>query len=195
MPSYEAHMVTKATRASSPKNPDILYYATGLSELGTVLVANGPKGVVAVLIGGNHAEVMRDLEGHFPNSKLVPDQLGQESLVQEVVTYIRVPKKDVDLKLDLRGTAFQKTVWQAVRRIPIGKTTTYTELAVLIGHPKAIRAVGNACTMNPYAFAVPCHRVLHTNPALSFGHNRGNDRMRPMVAREQTTVSESTRKK
>jgi AraC family transcriptional regulator, regulatory protein of adaptative response / methylated-DNA-[protein]-cysteine methyltransferase len=185
-------MMTKTAQPSRPKNLDTLHYGAGTSELGTVLVASGLKGVVAILIGGDHAEVVRDLEGHFPNSKLVFDQPGQEPLVRETVSYIRAPRKNLDLKLDLRGTAFQKKVWQAVRRIPLGKTTTYTALAALIGHPKAVRAVGNACTVNPYAFAVPCHRVLHTNPALSFRHNRGNDRMRPMVAREQKTVSEST---
>jgi AraC family transcriptional regulator of adaptative response/methylated-DNA-[protein]-cysteine methyltransferase len=192
--SREVHVVTKAAQTSCPKNPEILHYGTGTSELGIVLVASALKGVVAILIGGDLAEVVRDLEGHFPNSKLVSNQPGQEPLVREVMSYIRVPRKNLDLKLDLRGTAFQKKVWRAVQRIPIGETTTYTALAALIGHPKAFRAVGNACTVNPYAFAVPCHRVLHTNPALSFGHNRGNDRMRPMVAREQKTVSESTQR-
>jgi AraC family transcriptional regulator of adaptative response/methylated-DNA-[protein]-cysteine methyltransferase len=183
-------MVTKAAQTIRSKDVDILFYGVGTSELGTVLVASGAKGVAAVLIGGDQTEVVEDLEARFSNSKLILDQSRQAPLIQEVVRYIRSPRKDVDLTLDLRGTAFQKKVWQAVRRIPIGKTTTYTALAALIGHPKAIRAVGNACTVNPYAFAVPCHRVLHSNPALSFGHNRGNDRMRPMVAREKKSLQD-----
>jgi AraC family transcriptional regulator of adaptative response/methylated-DNA-[protein]-cysteine methyltransferase len=182
--------VAKAARTSFQKDMDTLYYGTGTSELGTVLVASRTKGVAAVLIGGSRTEVIRDLESRFHSSKLVPDQTGQKTSVEEVTAYISAPQKNVDLKLDLRGTAFQKKVWQAVRRVPLGKTTTYAALAALIGHPKAIRAVGNACTVNPYAFAVPCHRVLHSNPTLSFGHNRGNDRMRPMVAREQKAKRE-----
>jgi AraC family transcriptional regulator, regulatory protein of adaptative response / methylated-DNA-[protein]-cysteine methyltransferase len=181
-------MRKKPPRTDRQNDVDMLYYGTGISDLGTVLVASGTKGVAAVLIGGSRPEVITDLEGRFPDSKIVPDPRGQETFVQEVLTYIEAPQRDVDLKLDLRGTAFQRKVWQAVQMIPLGTTTTYAALAALIGHPKAIRAVGNACTVNPYAFVVPCHRVLHSNPALSFGHHRGNDRMRPMVARELETL-------
>jgi AraC family transcriptional regulator of adaptative response/methylated-DNA-[protein]-cysteine methyltransferase len=184
-------MTTRAEQSTRQKYVDILHYGTAKSALGIVLVASSLKGVAAILIGGDHAEVLRELESRFPHSKLTADQDGQAPFLQEVVNYIQEPRKDPELELDLRGTAFQKKVWRAVRRIPLGKTTTYTALAALIGHPKAIRAVGNACTVNPYAFAVPCHRVLHTDPALSFGHKRGNDRMRPMVAREQKVISES----
>jgi AraC family transcriptional regulator of adaptative response/methylated-DNA-[protein]-cysteine methyltransferase len=180
-----------ATKVGRQISEEILHYGIAKSALGTVLVASGRKGVAAILIAGDRAEVIRDLETRFPNSTLIPDRPGQAALVQEVVSYITNPRKDIELELDFRGTPFQKKVWQAVRRIPIGKTTTYTALAIQIGHPKAIRAVGNACTVNPYAFAVPCHRVLHTNPSLSFGHKRGNDRMRPMVARELRALSES----
>jgi AraC family transcriptional regulator of adaptative response/methylated-DNA-[protein]-cysteine methyltransferase len=182
-------MATRAEQTNRRKDVDILHYGMARSALGIVLVASSSEGVAAILIGGDDAEVIRDLESRFPHSNLTADQHGQASFLQEVVSYIQEPRKNVELELDLRGTTFQKKVWQAVRRIPFGKTTTYTALAALIGHPKAIRAVGNACTVNPYAFAVPCHRVLHTNPALSFGHKRGNDRMRPMVAREQKAVS------
>ena len=184
------HMATRAEQTNRRKDVDILHYGMARSALGIVLVASSSKGVAAILIGGDDGEVIRDLESRFPHSNLTADQHGQASFLQEVVSYIQEPRKNVELELDLRGTTFQKKVWQAVRRIPFGKTTTYTALAALIGHPKAIRAVGNACTVNPYAFAVPCHRVLHTNTALSFGHKRGNDRMRPMVAREQKAVSE-----
>ena len=184
-------MATRAEQTNRRKEVDILHYGTAGSTLGVVLVASSSKGVAAILIGGDDGEVIRDLESRFPHSNLTADQHGQASFLQEVVSYIQEPRKNVELELDLRGTTFQKKVWQAVRRVPFGRTTTYTALAALIGHPKAIRAVGNACTVNPYAFAVPCHRVLHTNPALSFGHKRGNDRMRPMVAREQKAVSKS----
>jgi AraC family transcriptional regulator of adaptative response/methylated-DNA-[protein]-cysteine methyltransferase len=183
-------VTAKTARTNRRADVDTLHYGTAKSALGTVLVASGPKGVTAVLIGGDRAEVIRDLKVRFPDSKLTLDQPGQAPFVQEVVKYIEDPRKNVEFELDLRGTAFQKEVWQAVRRIPLGETTTYAALATQIGNSKAVRAVGNACTVNPYAFAVPCHRVLHANPAMSFGHKRGNDRMRPMVAREQKAVSE-----
>ena len=183
-------MRSNATKNKGQREPEVLKYSTGKSDLGTVLVASSPKGIVAVLIAADEAEVLHDLQKHFPKAVLVSDKDVRES-VRQVVEYIHSPKKDVDLKLDLRGTDFQKNVWQTVRRIPLGSTTTYTELAAAIGHPKAVRAVGNACTINPLAFAVPCHRVLHSNPSLSFGHHRGNDRMRPMVARERKEIDSS----
>jgi AraC family transcriptional regulator, regulatory protein of adaptative response / methylated-DNA-[protein]-cysteine methyltransferase len=173
------------------KDIETLCFGTGTSDLGTVLVASAAKGVVAVLIGGGQAEVIRELEERFPNARFVRDQSGQKPFVREVVSYINAPTRNVDLKLELRGTEFQKKVWKAVRQIPFGGTTTYGALAAHVGHSKAIRAVGNACTVNPYAFAVPCHRVLHGDPRLSFGHNRGNDRMRPMVLREQEAMRKS----
>jgi AraC family transcriptional regulator of adaptative response/methylated-DNA-[protein]-cysteine methyltransferase len=134
---------------------EILHFGTGVSELGTVLVASSQQGVVAVLIGGSKKEVVDDLERRFRGSKTALDQDGQKAFIEEVVAYIKKPWKNIDFKVDLRGTPFQKKIWQAVRRIPLGQTTTYSALATDIGHAKAIRAVGAACTVNPYAFAVP----------------------------------------
>jgi AraC family transcriptional regulator of adaptative response/methylated-DNA-[protein]-cysteine methyltransferase len=161
-----------------------LTYGIAKSSLGHVLVATSDKGVVAVLIGGSPTVVIDDLRTRFPKAHLVRDDQMHATQTSQLINYIESAEEDVSFDLDLRGTEFQRKVWQAVRKIKIGETTTYTDLARSIGAPKAIRAVANACSINPFAFAVPCHRVLHKERALSFSPNRGNDRQRPMVDRE-----------
>lgn len=141
-------MTMSAGKRKPKPNGETLLYATGVSDLGTVLVASSVKGVVAVLIGANRVHVVDDLERRFQGSKLVLDEGAQEALVREVLEYIAFPTRDIDFALDLRGTEFQQKVWRAVRRIPLGSTMTYAEVAARIGHEKAVRAVGNACTIN-----------------------------------------------
>lgn len=131
--------------------------------------------------------MLGDLESRFRHSTFVRDE-AQSVLVKEVITYIKHPLQGIDFKVELRGTSFQKQVWLAVKQIPVGQTKTYSAIAREIGHERAVRAVGAACTVNPYAFVVPCHRVVHTDLSLSFGHKRGNDRMRPMVNREREAL-------
>jgi AraC family transcriptional regulator, regulatory protein of adaptative response / methylated-DNA-[protein]-cysteine methyltransferase len=161
-----------------------LTFGIAKSSLGHVLVATGDKGVVAVLIGGSPTVVIDDLRTRFPKAHLVRDDQMHATETSQLINYIESAEEDISFDLDLRGTEFQRKVWRAVRKIKIGETTTYTDLARSIGAPKAIRAVANACSINPFAFAVPCHRVLHKERALSFSPNRGNDRQRPMVDRE-----------
>lgn len=163
---------------------ELLTYGIARSSLGSILIATSDKGVVAVLIGESPTMVTEDLRGRFPKAHLIRDDQMHEVQTSHLARYIESARDDIDFDLDLRGTEFQKKVWRAVRKIKIGETTTYTDLARSIGSPKAIRAVANACSINPYAFAVPCHRVLHKDRVLSFGHKRGNDRQRPMVDRE-----------
>jgi AraC family transcriptional regulator of adaptative response/methylated-DNA-[protein]-cysteine methyltransferase len=171
-------------------NYESLTYGIAKSTLGNVLVATADKGVLAVLIGGSPTEVIEDLHTRFPKAHLTRDDRMHATETSQLVNYIESAKEDVNFDLDLRGTEFQKKVWRAVRKIKIGETTTYTDLAHAIGSPKAIRAVANACSINPFAFAVPCHRVLHKERALSFGPNRGNDRQRPMVDREAKALKQ-----
>ena len=166
------------------KDYELLTYAIAKSTLGNVLVATGDKGVVAVLIDESPTALIDNLRTRFPKARLMQDDQMLASETSQLVDYIESAKRDVILNLDLRGTEFQKKVWRAVRKLKPGETTTYTDLARAIGSPKAIRAVANACSLNPFAFAVPCHRVLHKKRALSFGPNRGDDRQRPMVDRE-----------
>jgi AraC family transcriptional regulator, regulatory protein of adaptative response / methylated-DNA-[protein]-cysteine methyltransferase len=176
---------SKQTQGSHRNNDyESLTYGIAKSSLGHVLVATGDKGVVAVLIGGSPTVVIDDLRTRFPKAHLVRDDQMHATETSQLINYIESAEEDVSFDLDLRGTEFQRKVWRAVRKIKIGETTTYTDLARSIGAPKAIRAVANACSINPFAFAVPCHRVLHKERALSFSPNRGNDRQRPMVDRE-----------
>jgi AraC family transcriptional regulator of adaptative response/methylated-DNA-[protein]-cysteine methyltransferase len=176
---------SKQTEGSHRNNDcESLTYGIAKSSLGHVLVATSDKGVVAVLIGGSPTVVIDDLRTRFPRAHLVRDDQMHATETSQLINYIESAEEDVSFDLDLRGTEFQRKVWRAVRKIKIGETTTYTDLARSIGAPKAIRAVANACSINPFAFAVPCHRVLHKERALSFSPNRGNDRQRPMVDRE-----------
>jgi AraC family transcriptional regulator of adaptative response/methylated-DNA-[protein]-cysteine methyltransferase len=176
---------SKQTQGSHRNNNyESLTYGIAKSSLGHVLVATGEKGVVAVLIGESPTVVIDDLRTRFPKAHLVRDDRMHATETSQLINYIESAEEDVSFDLDLRGTEFQRKVWRAVRKIKIGETTTYTDLARSIGAPKAIRAVANACSINPFAFAVPCHRVLHKERALSFSPNRGNDRQRPMVDRE-----------
>jgi AraC family transcriptional regulator of adaptative response/methylated-DNA-[protein]-cysteine methyltransferase len=176
---------SKQTQGSHRNNDyESLTFGIAKSSLGHVLVATGDKGVVAVLIGGSPTVVIDDLRTRFPKAHLVRDDQMHATETSQLINYIESAEEDVSFALDLRGTEFQRKVWRAVRKIKIGETTTYTDLARSIGAPKAIRAVANACSINPFAFAVPCHRVLHKERTLSFSPNRGNDRQRPMVDRE-----------
>jgi AraC family transcriptional regulator of adaptative response/methylated-DNA-[protein]-cysteine methyltransferase len=175
---------TPPAESRMKKQYELLTYGIAKAALGTTLVATSGKGVVAVLIGENSSAVTEDLRNRFPKAHLIRDDQMHKAHTSRLADYIESAREDLDFELDLRGTAFQQKVWRAVRKVKIGQTTTYTDLARAIGSPKAIRAVANACSINPYAFAVPCHRVLHKDRGLSFGHNRGNDRQRPMVNRE-----------
>jgi AraC family transcriptional regulator of adaptative response/methylated-DNA-[protein]-cysteine methyltransferase len=184
----QARKPLKASHGNKDYEP--LTYGIAKSTLGSVLVAAGDKGVVAVLIGESPIVVIDHLRMLFPSAHLLRDDQMHVTNTSQLVRYIESAKEDVNVALDLRGTVFQKKVWRAVRKIKIGETTTYTDLARIVGSPKAIRAVANACSLNPFAFAVPCHRVLHKERALSFGPNRGNDRQRPMVDREAKALKE-----
>jgi AraC family transcriptional regulator of adaptative response/methylated-DNA-[protein]-cysteine methyltransferase len=187
-----AHQQTrKPPEGSRGKNAcELLTYGIAKTTLGNVLVATGDRGVVAVLIDESPTALIDDLRTRFPKAHLMHDNPMLASKTSQLVDYIESAKEDVDFDLDLRGTEFQKKVWLAVRKLKPGETTTYTDLARAIGSPKAIRAVANACSINPFAFAVPCHRVLHKERALSFSPNRGNDRQRPMVDREAKALEQ-----
>ena len=185
------HPALNPHRKSPKKNDrELLTYGIAKSTLGNVLVATGDKGVVAVLIGESPTVVIDDLRTRFPKAHLVRDDQMHATETSQLINYIESADEDVNFDLDLRGTEFQRKVWRAVRKIKIGETTTYTDLARSIGSPKAIRAVANACSVNPFAFAVPCHRVLHKERSLSFSPNRGNDRQRPMVDREAKVIKQ-----
>jgi AraC family transcriptional regulator of adaptative response/methylated-DNA-[protein]-cysteine methyltransferase len=159
-------------------------FALGECSLGTILVARTEKGVCAILIGDEPEPLLRELQDRFPRAHLVGGDTGFEEIVAKVVGLVEAPALGLDLPLDVRGTAFQHRVWEALREIPSGQTTTYTEIARRIGAPKSVRAVAGACAANAVAVAIPCHRVVRIDGALS-GYRWGVERKRALLDREK----------
>jgi AraC family transcriptional regulator, regulatory protein of adaptative response / methylated-DNA-[protein]-cysteine methyltransferase len=158
-------------------------FATGVCSLGTVLVAATDKGVCAILLGDDSATLLRDLEERFPLARLISGDRDFERTVAQVVSFVEAPRMGLDLPLDVRGTAFQQRVWQALRAIPAGSRASYREIAQRIGAPKAVRAVAQACAANALAVAIPCHRAVRHDGALS-GYRWGVERKRALLERE-----------
>ncbi|MGK4001792.1 bifunctional DNA-binding transcriptional regulator/O6-methylguanine-DNA methyltransferase Ada [Sorangium sp. So ce1036] len=158
-------------------------FAIGECSLGAILVAATARGVCAILLGDDPEELVHDLERRFPRARLIGADPGFERLVAEVVGLVESPRAPVELPLDVRGTAFQQRVWQALRDIPAGTTASYAEIAGAIGAPRAVRAVAKACAANALAVAIPCHRVVRTDGDLS-GYRWGVERKRALLDRE-----------
>ncbi|WP_375393864.1 bifunctional DNA-binding transcriptional regulator/O6-methylguanine-DNA methyltransferase Ada [uncultured Sphingomonas sp.] len=173
------------TRYKAGGTDEVLRFAIGQSSLGAILVASSETGVAAILIGDDPGVLAEDLQDRFPRATLVGDDAAYEQLVARVVGLVEAPGLAIDLPLDIRGTAFQQRVWQALRDIPAGRTMTYAELAVHIGSPASVRAVAGACAANTIAVAIPCHRVVRTDGTLS-GYAWGVERKRTLIAREAT---------
>jgi len=158
-------------------------FAVGECSLGAILVAASERGVCAILLGDDPEALLHDLQDRFPKAELLGGDANFEQLVAQVVGLVEAPKLGLALPLDLRGTAFQQRVWQALRDIPAGTTVSYTELAERIGAPRAVRAVAGACAANALAVAIPCHRVVRHDGGLS-GYRWGVERKRALLERE-----------
>lgn len=161
-------------------------FAIGESWLGPILVAASEKGVCAILLGDDPDELARDLQDRFPDAQLVGGDADFERLVAQVVGFLQSPSVGLDLPLDIRGTAFQRRVWDALRQIPSGSTATYSEIAERIGQPRSVRAVAQACAANALAVAIPCHRVVRTDGSLS-GYRWGVERKAKLLDHEHGT--------
>ncbi len=166
-------------------NNDIRF-AVGECRLGSILVAHSDRGVCAILIGDEPDALARDLQDRFPRARLIGGEPGFEVWVAKVVGFVDDPAVGLDLPLDVRGTAFQQRVWQALVDIPGGSTASYAEIAAKIGSPKAMRAVAQACAANALAVAIPCHRVVRNDGALS-GYRWGAERKRALLEKEART--------
>ncbi|WP_112311295.1 bifunctional DNA-binding transcriptional regulator/O6-methylguanine-DNA methyltransferase Ada [Pseudogemmobacter bohemicus] len=158
-------------------------FALGESSLGAILVAQSDRGICAITLGDDPEALLRDLEDRYPRARLIGGDAGFEALVARVVGFVEAPGIGLDLPLDIRGTAFQERVWQALRQIPPGETASYADIARWIGAPKAVRAVAQACGANRLAVAIPCHRVVRNDGALS-GYRWGVARKRVLLDRE-----------
>jgi AraC family transcriptional regulator, regulatory protein of adaptative response / methylated-DNA-[protein]-cysteine methyltransferase len=163
-------------------NEDIRF-AVGQTSLGAILIASTKKGVAAILLGDDPEELVRDLQDRFPKAHLIGADSDYEALVARVVGFVEAPKIGLDLPLDVRGTAFQERVWKALQEIPVGATVSYSEIARRIGAPTSVRAVAGACAANNLAVAIPCHRVVRNDGALS-GYAWGIERKRALIDRE-----------
>jgi AraC family transcriptional regulator, regulatory protein of adaptative response / methylated-DNA-[protein]-cysteine methyltransferase len=159
-------------------------FAIGDCWLGSILVAASDKGVCAILLGDDPDELARDLQDRFPNAQLIGGDADFEQWVAKVVGFLETPSIGFDLPLDIRGTAFQQRVWEALCEIPAGSTASYAEIAQRIGRPKSVRAVAQACGANALAVAIPCHRVVRTDGSLS-GYRWGVERKGQLLRREK----------
>ena len=158
-------------------------FAVGECSLGSILVAASDRGVCAIMMGDDPDLLTKDLQNRFPKANLIGGDRDFEATVAKVVGFVEAPKIGLNLPLDVRGTAFQQRVWQALREIPAGSTASYSEIAKRIGLPRAVRAVAQACASNAIAVAIPCHRVLRTDRNLS-GYRWGVERKRALLKRE-----------
>lgn len=159
-------------------------FAVGECSLGSILVAQSERGVCAILLGDEPEALVRDLEDRFPRATLIGGDEHFESLIATVVGFVEKPYLGCNLPLDIRGTAFQQKVWQALRELPPGTTATYTDIARRIGMPSAVRAVASACGANALAVAIPCHRVIRNDGSLS-GYRWGIERKRKLLESER----------
>jgi len=160
-------------------------FALAQCSLGAILVACSQRGICAIALGDNPDCLARALQDRFPKAELIGGDADFEQLVAHVVGFIDAPAIGLNLPLDVRGTAFQQRVWQALRAIPPGSTASYSEIAERIGAPKAVRAVAQACAANPIAVAIPCHRVVRRDGDLA-GYRWGGQRKRELLRREET---------
>ena len=158
-------------------------FAIGACSLGAILVAATDIGICAILMGDDPELLIRDLQDRFPQAELRGAELEFEATVARVIGLVEAPAIGLDLPLDVRGTAFQQRVWQALRAIPSGSTVSYAELAQRVGVPSGARAIAGACAANPIAVAIPCHRVVRQDGSIS-GYRWGVERKAALLKRE-----------
>lgn len=190
--SNEVLGMTASAYRSGATNVQIRF-AVGQCSLGAILVAQTERGICAILIGDEPEPLVEDLQNRFPNADFIGGDKAFEKLVAEVIGFVEAPGLGLNLPLDIRGTAFQQRVWQALREIPAGTTASYTEIANRIGAPKAFRAVALACAANAIAVAIPCHRVVRNDGGLS-GYRWGVERKRILLETEHEQAVAQTSK-
>jgi AraC family transcriptional regulator, regulatory protein of adaptative response / methylated-DNA-[protein]-cysteine methyltransferase len=176
-------LTTPSASTDAGRAIEEIRFAVGQTSLGAILVASSAKGIAAILLGDDPDELVRNLQDRFAKARLIGADRDYESLVARVVGFVDTPGTGFDLPLDVRGTAFQRRVWQKLQEIPVGKRVTYAEVARRIELPKAVRAVAGACAANNLAVAIPCHRVVRTDGSLS-GYAWGMERKRVLLERE-----------
>src|SRR5262249_50695870 len=178
--------MTPATYRKGGKGMSI-NYAIADCPLGLLLVAVTDKGICSVTLGEEGEALTDNLRAEFPQAKIASDENGLQPQVRALLAHLAGQEPHPDLPLDVRGTAFQKRVWEELRRIPYGQTASYGEIARRIGQPTATRAVARACATNPAALVTPCHRVVRENGDLG-GYRWGLERKRKLLEKEKSTA-------
>ena len=162
---------------------EAIRFVVSTCTLGSILVASSERGISCILLGDDPAGLLADLMRRFPKARIMGAGADYGNVIAGVVGLVEMPKLRLDLPLDVRGTPFQRRVWQALCDIPAGATASYAEIAREIGSPGSVRAVAGACAANPIAVAIPCHRVVRSDGNLS-GYRWGIERKRALLDRE-----------
>nr|WP_156401229.1 bifunctional DNA-binding transcriptional regulator/O6-methylguanine-DNA methyltransferase Ada [Duganella sp. Root1480D1] len=168
----------------------VIRFAIAQCSLGAILVASTARGICCILLGDDPQALAHDLQDRFPQAELRGAETDYEQVVARVIAFVEAPRIGLDLPLDVRGTAFQQRVWQALREIPAGATVSYAELAERVGAPNGARAVAGACAANAIAVAIPCHRVVRNDGAIS-GYRWGVERKAALLEREAQAATEA----
>jgi AraC family transcriptional regulator, regulatory protein of adaptative response / methylated-DNA-[protein]-cysteine methyltransferase len=172
------------TPVQTPASTETLRYGVADSPLCRVLAASTMRGVCAVLLGDDDAVLRAELRARFPAADLRDGGDAAAALAARVAAAMQTDGAPFDAPLDVRGTPFQRAVWEALRAVAAGSTVSYTELARRVGRPDAVRAVAQACAANPVAVVVPCHRAVRSDGSLS-GYRWGVERKRALLAWER----------
>jgi AraC family transcriptional regulator of adaptative response/methylated-DNA-[protein]-cysteine methyltransferase len=167
---------------------ETIRFVTVATPLGWALVAATERGIVMTALGDDRERLAAMVRGRFPAARLVEQDTGLKDWAEQVVHFITAPSQTLDLPLDIRGTAFQARVWRALQKIPLGRTATYSEIALALGQPTAVRAVARACAANDLALAIPCHRVIGADGDLA-GYRWGIERKRALLDREREAAA------
>ena len=161
-----------------------IFYTIAECSLGKLLIAATAKGICAVSLGDSDAELEQSLFAEFPKAEIAPDDLDLKKYVEEILEHLNGNAAPLDLPTDVQATAFQRRVWQELKKIPPGETRSYKQIAEQIEQPKAVRAVARACATNPIALVTPCHRVVGANGAPS-GYRWGIERKKKLLEKEK----------
>lgn len=175
--------MTPATYARGGAGVEISY-TIAECPLGKLLVAATEKGICAVSLGDSEAELEQSLFNEFSKAEISRDDSGLKNYIEEILERLDGNNARLDLPTDVRATAFQRRVWQELKRIPRGETRSYKEIAAQIGQPKAVRAVARACATNPVAIITPCHRVVGAN-GTPVGYAWGIERKKKLLEKEK----------
>jgi AraC family transcriptional regulator of adaptative response/methylated-DNA-[protein]-cysteine methyltransferase len=159
-------------------------FAIAPCNLGRLLLAATEKGICAVTLGDTDEDLLEFLASEFPGSTRQCDEAGLSTWLTEILRHLNGQEPHLDLPLDVRATAFQRRVWEELRRIPYGETRSYREVAAAIGAPRAVRAVARACATNPASIVIPCHRVVGSDGKLT-GYRWGVARKKALLERER----------